>query len=119
MGSAKWGSRVLDFWRLLNPGPHSPSTTVDGGLVHRRRGSAIGVVVTPSARETLTPRELTAAYKIFKERGPQYLDTETGIRAAAYRFDERELLVYEESETRLVVLIHPSDPWPGRATPKP
>jgi hypothetical protein len=31
----------------------------------------MGVVVKPSAREMLTPRELTAAYKVFKERGPQ------------------------------------------------
>ncbi len=65
-------------------------------------------MVTPSAREMFTPRELTAAYKIFKERGPQYLYTETSLSASAYRFDERELLVYEESETGLVILIHPS-----------
>jgi hypothetical protein len=108
MGSAKWGSRVLDFWRLLNLGPHSPFTTVDDGLVRRRRGSTVGVVVTPSARERFTSRELTDAYKVFKERGPQYLDAETGIRAAAYRFGERVLLVYEESDTGLIVLIHPS-----------
>jgi hypothetical protein len=68
----------------------------------------MSVVVTPSARETFTPRELAGAYKIFIERGPQYLDTETGIKAAAYWFDERVLLVYEESETGLMVLIHPS-----------
>jgi len=66
------------------------------------------VVVTPSARERFTPRELTDAYEQFKERGPQYVDTETGLRASAYRFGERVLLVYEESETGLVVLIHPS-----------
>jgi hypothetical protein len=64
--------------------------------------------VTPSAREKFTPRELTAAYKLFKERGPQYLDAESGIRAAAYCFGERALLVYEEAETGLVVLIHPN-----------
>ena len=68
----------------------------------------MGVVVTPSAREMYTPRDLTAAYKVFKERGPQYLDAESGIRAAAYRFGERVLFVYEESETGLVILIHPS-----------
>jgi len=56
----------------------------------------------------LTPRELTDAYKLFKERGPHYLDAETGLSASAYRFGERVLLVYEESETGLVVLIHPS-----------
>jgi hypothetical protein len=65
-------------------------------------------VATPSARETFTPRELTDAYKHFKERGPQYVDAETGLRAAAYRFGKRVLVVYEESETGLVVLIHSS-----------
>ncbi len=64
------------------------------------------VVVTPSARETFTPRELTDAYQQFKERGPQYVDAESGLRAATYRFGERVLLVYEESETGLVVLSH-------------
>jgi hypothetical protein len=68
----------------------------------------MSVVVDPSARETFTPHELTAAFKEFVERGPQYLDAETGIRASAYRFGERVLLVYEESETGLVVLIYPS-----------
>jgi hypothetical protein len=84
----------------------------------------MSVVVDPSARETFTPRELTDAYKQFIERGPQYLDTETGIKAAAYCFDERVLLVYEEPETGLVVLIHPSA-WKGNSpkfavdTPRP
>jgi hypothetical protein len=55
-----------------------------------------------------TPRELSAAFKEFIERGAQYLEAETGIRASAYRFGERVLLLYEESETGLVVLIHPS-----------
>ena len=68
----------------------------------------MSVVVTPSARETFTPRELTDAYKIFKDRGPQYLSAETGIRAAAYQFGERVLLVYQESETDVVVLTHPT-----------
>ena len=68
----------------------------------------MGVVVQPSARETFTARELTAAYKIFEERGAQYLEAETGIRASAYRFGERVLLVYEESEMGSVVLTHPS-----------
>jgi hypothetical protein len=62
--------------------------------------------VTPSARETFTPREITDAYKHFEERGPQYVNAETGLRAAAYRFGERVLLVYEESEAGVVVLIH-------------
>ena len=48
------------------------------------------------------------AYEHFKERGPQYVDAESGLRASAYRFGERVLLVYEESETGLVVLSKPS-----------
>ena len=68
----------------------------------------MSVVVQPSAREMFTPRELSDAFKEFMERGPQYLDAETGIRASAYRFGERVLLVYEEAETSLVVLMHPS-----------
>jgi hypothetical protein len=67
----------------------------------------MSVVVTPSARETFTPRELTDAYKHFKDRGPQYLRDESGQRASAYRFGERVLLVYKESEAGVVVLIHP------------
>jgi hypothetical protein len=67
----------------------------------------MSVVVEPSARETFTSRELTDAFKEFKERGPQYVNSETGIKAAAYRFGERVLLVYEESEAGVVVLIHP------------
>jgi hypothetical protein len=65
-----------------------------------------GVVVDPSARKRFTPGELTDAYEHFKERGPQYVDAESGLRASAYRFGERVLLVYEESETGVVVLIH-------------
>jgi hypothetical protein len=68
----------------------------------------MSVVVDPNARETFTPRELTAAYKQFEERGPQYVNAETGLRAAAYWFGTRVLLVYEESETGVVVLIHPT-----------
>ena len=69
---------------------------------------AMSVVVQPSAREMFTPRELTAAFKEFVERGPQHLDAETGIRASACRFGERVLIVYEESETGVAVLIHQS-----------
>jgi hypothetical protein len=68
----------------------------------------MNVVVHPSARETFTPREITIAYKHFEERGPQYVDAETGLRAAAYWFGTRVLLVYEEFETGVVVLIHPT-----------
>jgi hypothetical protein len=38
----------------------------------------VSVVVTPSAREAFTTRELTTAYKYFEERGPQYVNAETG-----------------------------------------
>jgi hypothetical protein len=68
----------------------------------------MSVVVKPSARETFTPRELTAAYQEFQECGPQYLDAETGLRAAAYQYGRRVLIVYQEAETDVVVLIHPS-----------
>jgi hypothetical protein len=68
----------------------------------------MSVVVQPSAREMFTPHELSAAFKEFIERGPQYMEAETGIRASAYRFGKRVLLVYEESETGVVVLIHPT-----------
>jgi hypothetical protein len=66
------------------------------------------VVVTPSARETFTPRELTDAIEQFKERGPQYVRAETGLGAAEYRFGTRVLVVYEDPETGLLVLIHPT-----------
>jgi len=68
----------------------------------------MSLVVDPSARKAFTPRELTTAYKEFLERGPQYLEAETDIRAAAYPFGTRVLLVYEESETGVVMLIHPT-----------
>jgi hypothetical protein len=68
----------------------------------------MSVVFTPSAREIFTPRELVAAYKEFTEHGGQQQDAESGVKAAAYCFGERVLLVYEESETGLVVLIHPT-----------
>jgi len=67
----------------------------------------MNVVVDRSAHETFTPRELSTAYKHFEEDGPQYVDAESGLRAAAYRFGTRVLLAYEESETGVVVLIHP------------
>ena len=68
----------------------------------------VNVVVDSSAREAFTPRELSSAYKHFEEDGPQYVDAESGLRAAAYRFGTRVLLAYEESETGVVVLIHPT-----------
>jgi hypothetical protein len=66
------------------------------------------LVVLPNAREAFTPRELVAAYEDFVGGEPQYLDAERGIKASAYRFDTRALLVYEESETGSIVLIHPA-----------
>jgi hypothetical protein len=68
----------------------------------------VSVVVTASARERFTPRELADAYKHFKEKGPQYQDAETGLRASVYCFGERVLLVYVGSETDVTVLIHPT-----------
>jgi hypothetical protein len=68
----------------------------------------MSVVVTPSAREAFTARELTDAYKEYEKGGPQYVSAETGLRAAAYRFGERVLIVYEESEAGVVILIHPT-----------
>jgi hypothetical protein len=79
-----------------------------GFAVASGRRETVNVVVDPSARETFTPREITTAYTQFEERGPQYVDAETGLRAAAYRFGERVLLVYKESETGVVILIHPT-----------
>jgi hypothetical protein len=55
-----------------------------------------------------TPHELIAAYKEYTKHGPQHQDGESGVKAAAYCFGERVLIVYEESETGLVVLIHPT-----------
>jgi hypothetical protein len=65
----------------------------------------MGVVVSPSARETFTPRELAAAYKEFTEHRPQHQDAETGLSVSAHRFGERVLIVFEESEAGVVVLI--------------
>ena len=81
---------------------------VVGGALAREGLLAVrSVVVPPSARETFTPSELTDAYQQFTERGSQYMDAESGLRAAAYRFGERVLIVYEESETGVVILTHP------------
>ena len=68
----------------------------------------MSVVVQSSARETFTPREFAAAYKDFIEGRQQYLDAETGIRARVYRYGERVLFVYEETETGVVLLVHPT-----------
>lgn len=63
-------------------------------------------MVQPSARERFTSSELCEAYEDFVRDEPRYVDVETGIKAATYRFGMRVLLVYEESETGLIVLLH-------------
>ena len=90
----------------MGSGPSSYPMGLGQRLV--TEGLAMSVVVQPSAREMFTPCELSAAFKEFIERGAQYLEAETGMRASAYRFGARVLLVYEESETSLVTFIHPS-----------
>ena len=68
----------------------------------------MNVIAEPSAREMFTSRELAAAFEDFIEHRPQYLDAETGLRAAAYSFGEHTLIDCQESETDVVVLIHPT-----------
>jgi hypothetical protein len=65
-------------------------------------------VVPPSTRAAFTLSELTDAYEQFQERAPQPLDAATGLRAVAYRFGERVLFAYQESEGDVVILIHPT-----------
>jgi hypothetical protein len=67
-------------------------------------GSAMSVLVNPSASETFTPHELTAAYEDFTERGPQFVNVETGLGTAAYNFGTRVLMVYQEVEAGVVIL---------------
>ena len=67
----------------------------------------MSLVVQPGASERFTSRELIAAYEDFIRDEPHYVDAETGIKAATYRYGMRVLFVYEESETGLVVLLHP------------
>lgn len=82
---------------------------VSGGLRKSRSASAAtSLVVLPSAREGFAPRELLAAYQDFLGSEPRYLDAETGIKAKAYRFGARVLLVYEEPEEGAIVLIRPT-----------
>ncbi len=64
----------------------------------------MNVVTTPSARETFTPRELSAAYEDYTERGPQYMNAQTGLKAAVYRFGARGLIVCEEPKSGVVML---------------
>jgi hypothetical protein len=76
--------------------------------------AAMSLVVQPSARERFTSRELIAAYEDFNRDMPQYVDAGTGIKAATYRFGMRVLFVYEESETGLIVFLHPASSSPRR-----
>ncbi len=64
----------------------------------------MNVLVTPSARETFTARELSAAYEDYTEHGSQYVNTETGFRGTAYRFGAGVLIVCEERESGVVLL---------------
>jgi hypothetical protein len=66
------------------------------------------VVVKPSAREEFTPRELATAYRYFTKCGPQYVNARSGLKASAYRFGTRVLIIYEEAETGVVLLVHPA-----------
>ena len=68
----------------------------------------MSVVVKPSARETFTPRELATAYRDFTESGPQYVNAQSGLKASLYRFGTRMLIAYEEAETGVVLLVHPT-----------
>ena len=68
----------------------------------------MSVVVKPSARETFTPRELATAYRDFTESGPQYVNAQSGLKASAYWFGTRVLIAYEEAETGVVLLVHPT-----------
>jgi hypothetical protein len=67
-----------------------------------------GVIVQPSAREKFTPRELTDAHKEFTKHGPRYLEAEGGTEGSVCRFGTRVLVIYEEPETGLVILSHPT-----------
>jgi hypothetical protein len=78
------------------------------GLLARDRRMPTGVIVQPGAREMFTPRELTDAYKEFTKHGPRYLEAEGGIEGSVHRFGTRVLVVYEEPESGLVILSHPT-----------
>jgi hypothetical protein len=79
-----------------------------GRFVEDEGGAAMSVVVQPSARETFTPRELATAYRDFTESSPKYVNAESGLKASAYQFGTRVLITYEEPETGVVLLVHPT-----------
>ncbi len=64
----------------------------------------MNVMTTPSAREKFTPRELSVAYEDYTERGPQYVNAQTGLRATVYRFGARLLIVCQEPESGVMML---------------
>jgi hypothetical protein len=68
----------------------------------------MNIVVQPSARETFTPRELATAYRDFAESGPRYVNAQSGLKASLYQFGTHVLIVYEEAETGVVLLVHPT-----------
>jgi hypothetical protein len=102
-GSAQFGTAVVG-----KDGVSSLRYSHAGGIHARDHRMPIGVIVEPSIRETFTLRELVEAYKKFLEHGPQYLDAESGIEGSVYRFGTRVLVIYEEPETEVIVLIHPT-----------
>jgi hypothetical protein len=73
-------------------------------LVRRWLWGLMNAMTTPSARETFSPRELSAAYEDYTEHGPQYVNVQTGLKATAYRFGARVLIVCEEPESGVVML---------------
>ncbi len=68
----------------------------------------MGVLVESSARAAFSPGELAAAYEDFVASGPRYLDAESGTEGSSYRFGTRVLVVYEEHETGVTILVHPT-----------
>jgi hypothetical protein len=85
-----------------------PRFVIERSPKSRSASSATGLtslVVLPGALEAFTPRELVGAYEDFVGGEPQYQDAERGIKASAYSYDSRVLIVYEESETGSFVLF--------------
>jgi hypothetical protein len=51
---------------------------------------------------------LATAYRDFTKTGPRYVNAESGLKASAYWFVTRVLIAYEEAETDVVLLVHPT-----------
>jgi hypothetical protein len=101
-------ARIRALGASFKSPPPGTSTAAVEGSVRRRRGGAVGVLVQPRARDKFAPSELAAAYKDFMASGPQYVAAETGIEGSVYRFGRRVLVIYEDPETGMTVLIHPT-----------